>query len=361
MDQEKNNNYLVSVIIPVYNCENYLSSCIESVMSQSYKNIELILVDDGSTDQSTKMCDELSKSDNRIKTIHQQNSGPAAARNRGIDMASGEYIFFLDSDDIIDRESIEILVDAYREHNPDLVMSNFNKLEHNGQYIEQKVSFDTDNIAFTGQTKELNNRDMVGFVRHFLKYPSNHLISYCWARLYKTSIIKKTKLRANADMRLFEDFVFNLDYLQNVNKTIFVNRSLYTYCLHSGHISASMSIVNAKSLLHDMTIFRSKTSDYLQSADIKNSEKEIGHTLVHYAIIFIIRTCRQITKETKKRIYTEIKKLITSPILRDGLQHYASSRGNSKLMPILMRLKQINLLMYFCKRRANKRYGKLSK
>src|SRR3989339_192818 len=116
---------LVSVIVPVYNAEKFLKRSIESVINQSYNNLELILVNDGSNDKSEVICEQYALLDRRIKVITQKNKGPAAARNTGVSNASGECIFFLDADDFIATRTLEILISEYSAHQPDLVMSNF--------------------------------------------------------------------------------------------------------------------------------------------------------------------------------------------------------------------------------------------
>lgn len=358
-------NGLISVIVPAYNGEKYLNRCLGSIIDQTYKKIEIILVDDGSTDNSGKICNEYALADNRIKVIWQKNSGPAAARNTGIRQTKGEFVFFLDADDFIEKNAIETLVAKYNQFRPDLVMANFSKLENNGEIIKQSVSFRPDDGPFEHQIKELSKKDIVAYVRHFLKHPSNHLISYCWARLYKLSIIRNNNISANEDMCLFEDFVFNLDYLKHTNKVVFVNESLYTYTMHNNHVSASMAIINRDSLSHDMNMFKTKASEFLQQANADKTmntfdiKKEIGHALVHYAIIFLIRSCRQITRHNRKMIYNEIDKIINAPILRDSLRYYSPSKGNSKILPLLMKFRLVDLIIYFCKHRAYKRYGKL--
>jgi glycosyltransferase involved in cell wall biosynthesis len=351
---------LISVIVPIYNAEKFLHKSIESVINQSYESIELILINDGSTDSSEMICHKYALADNRIKVISQKNSGPAAARNTGIHYATGDFVFFLDADDFIEKNALEILVAKYNQYRPELVMANFSKLENNGKIIKQSVSFRPDDEPFAHQIKELSKIDTVAYVRHFLKHPSNHLISYCWGRLYKLSIIKNNGIFSNEDMRLFEDFVFNLDYLKYANEIAFVNESLYTYTMHNNYISASMAIINADSLLHDMNVFKAKASEFLQRAmntlDIK---KEIGHALIHYVIIFLIRSCRQITRYNRKMIYNEIDKIVNAPILRENLKYYSPSKGNSRILPLLMKLKLVGLIIFYCKHKAYKRYGKL--
>lgn len=354
---------LVSVVVPVYNAEHFLGKSIESVTNQSYKNIELILVNDGSTDNSETICNTYALADNRIKVISQENSGPAAARNTGIRHATGDFVFFLDADDFIDRNALALLVAQYNEYKPDLVMGNFCKRENNGETVNIRATFHPDDKPFEGKIKKLTKSDIVSYVRHFLKHPSNHLISYCWARLYKLSVIKNNNIYAHEDMRLFEDFVFNLEYLKHTNEIIFVNEPLYTYTMHNSHVSASMAIVNGDSLLHDMNIFRAKTAEFFQTVNTgtlsaDTVDKEIGHALIHYVIIFFIRSCRLFTRDNRRKIYNEIDKITHAPILRGSLPYYAPSKGNSRVLPLLMKLKLIDLVVFVCRFKAYKRYGK---
>lgn len=352
---------LISVIVPVYNAEKFLNKSIESVINQRYKNVELILVNDGSTDNSEAICNKYALADNRIKVISQENRGPSAARNTGIRHAVGTFVFFLDADDFIDSKAMEILITAYNQYQPDLVMGNFCKLENNGEILNKSVTFHPDDMPYEQKIKILSKADVVSYVRHFLKHPSNHLISYCWARLYKLSVIKNNTIFAHEDMRLFEDFVFNLEYLKHTNEIVFVNEPLYTYTMHNNHVSASMSIIKGDSLLHDMNVFKIKASEFLQLTNTMNTvniKKEIGHALIHYVIIFLIRSCRLVTRHTRKRIYEEIDKIINAPILKDSLPYYSPSKGNSRILPVLMRLKLIGFIMFVCRHKAYKRYGK---
>ncbi len=131
------NQALVSVIIPVYNVENYLCECIDSVINQTYRNIEIILVDDGSTDSSGKICEEYLDNDPRVTVINQKNSGPSKTRNTGIDNANGKYIYFLDSDDYIESDAVELLVTTAESNKADLVFFGAHSFTDSGNDIKQ--------------------------------------------------------------------------------------------------------------------------------------------------------------------------------------------------------------------------------
>ncbi len=357
------NKGLISVIIPVYNSGRFLNAAIESVIKQSYANIELVLVNDGSTDNSGAICEKYAMADKRIQIISQKNSGPAGARNAGVRNAVGEFIFFLDADDLIEKDAFEILMAEYGKSFPDLVICNFKKIENDGRIVKQNAIFCPGCAPLEDKIRELDREDIANYVRHFLNYPSNHLISYCWARLYKADIIKKYDIIANESMRLFEDYIFNLEYLSHINKAIFVNRDLYTYTMHNAHVSASMAILNAGSLLHDMEIFQKNTLEFFNQSEIGlqcaiNIKKEIGHALIHYAIIFMVRTCRLENKENTEKIHFEINKLINDSLFQESLKSYAPRGKNSVILPFLAKMKLVDLIVLYCKYKAYERYGK---
>ncbi len=122
---------LISIIIPVYNVERYLRECIDSIIAQTYKNLEIILVDDGSSDKSGEICDEYSKKDSRIKVIHKKNGGLSDARNVALDIAKGDYIGFIDSDDYIEKDMFQILYNLAEEYNAEISSISFYKMLEN--------------------------------------------------------------------------------------------------------------------------------------------------------------------------------------------------------------------------------------
>jgi len=355
--------YKISVIVPVYNAEKFLKRSINSVLEQTHQNIELILVDDESTDNSINICQQYAQIDSRVKLFKQKNGGPSAARNTGLKYISGEYLFFLDADDFLELDAFQNLLKFYENSDADLILGNFQKLETNGQIVKQEAVFEMEGTNLESESRELTKNKINEYIRHFFRYPSNHLISYCWARLYKTSIIKKYQIKANSEMRLFEDFVLNLEYLKHTEKLIFVNKPVYNYVMHNSHLSASMGILNSKRLLYDMEIFKEKVESYFNKYKTEYSEfqikKEIAHTLMHYLIIFFIRSCRDIRGNNFEKIKTEFKSMLDSRIFSESIPLYNPSKGNSKLIPFLMKLKQIKLLILVCNKRAVKRYGKL--
>ena len=126
---------MISVIVPVYNVEKYLRQCLDSIVAQTYRDLEIILVDDGSIDASGAICDEYAVRDSRIKVVHQPNRGLSSARNTGLDLVSGEYTFFIDSDDWIHEKALERLLLAQAKTNADLVLCNYQRVDEAGNAI----------------------------------------------------------------------------------------------------------------------------------------------------------------------------------------------------------------------------------
>lgn len=352
----------ISVIVPVYNAEPFLQRCLESVLAQTHPQIELILVDDGSTDASMELCRHFAAEHPGVCVLSQKNRGPAAARNAGVKATSGEFVFFLDADDCIASDTLAALLAAQKRHGTDLVLGGFCKEEADGRCREQQISFAPDLPPFTGQETELSPADMTLFVRHFLKHPSNHLVSYCWGRLYRLQTIRQHGLQARESMRLFEDFVYNLDCMRYMKSMSFVNRPLYTYVMHDQHVSASMATLHAESLVHDMEIFRTHTVAFLRDLEkltnTEEEEKAVGHALIHYAIIFLVRSCWRLGSSDSKGLYSEIRKFLKAPIVQNSLRHYQVLPGYSRIVPALMRWRLVRPLMHICHYKACKRYGR---
>ena len=159
-------NNLISVIIPVFNAEKFLQTSIESVINQTYRNIEIILINDGSSDESAKICDNYSDQDSRIKVFHKSNAGPAAARNLGIEIASGGLIFFIDADDCITSDALEKLENIYEKNLANIVIGNFEKIRFNNS----EINYDNELI----KDVLLDKQAIINYVRSYLKKPNKH-------------------------------------------------------------------------------------------------------------------------------------------------------------------------------------------
>lgn len=210
---------VISVIVPVYNVEKVLYHCIESILNQTFDDFELILVDDGSTDNSGKICDEYSEKDNRIRVIHKPNGGVSSARNAGIEAAKGEYICFVDSDDYLESNYLKELIETKKKY-PDFdnVWCGFQTVE---DYLKSNI-----NTVASEYNKDYSFSDLSSIMDLCEKW----LIQMPWNKLFETKIIKENNLLFPPELSLGEDYIFNLRYLDCTNgKIAVVNKPLYDY------------------------------------------------------------------------------------------------------------------------------------
>jgi len=212
----------ISVIIPIYNTEKYLPQCIESVLVQSYNNFELILVNDGSTDNSGRICDNYAKKDERIKVFHKKNGGVTSARAFGVEKAKGEYINFVDSDDTIPEHSLLSLIKIAQKNALDIITANYIKI--NGSKVKYKINFDNHLSIF----KQSEYMKALAQVR---------IMNAPWAKLFKKELFDNYTFNLNREIVAFEDLIMNIRLALRANAIGYVNTSVYNY--HKRENSAS--------------------------------------------------------------------------------------------------------------------------
>lgn len=231
-------NPMISVIIPVYNAENYLNRCIESVLASTYTDFELLLINDGSTDHSLNICRRYKEKDNRITVISQENQGVSAARNLGLRICKGDWIIFIDSDDYISDDFLET-VSRNEYQDKDLILFDFAPTGQNHSAKEQ---------AFTGtrtkdiQTLNFKQEDMPKLIQRILvpeplaKYGNTDFRSPC-ARAYRKSIIDRYSIRFSQSITIGEDLLFNLAYQLRAGSCVYIPKPVYYYDMHTGSSS----------------------------------------------------------------------------------------------------------------------------
>lgn len=213
-------NLIISIIIPVYNTGNYLQECIDSVRQQSYKNLELIFINDGSTDNSSAILSKAIESDSRIKVIEQENSGLSAARNRGLREASGDYIMFLDSDDWIDKETCEIALGKMKLYDADVVFWSYVR-EYRDKSLKTPLFGDKEIIWQSNEIQRLFQR-MVGLTGKELAEPqkTDSLIT-AWGKIYKKNVLKNIEF---VDTKIIgtEDALFNIQVFSQIQSAVYI-------------------------------------------------------------------------------------------------------------------------------------------
>lgn len=209
----------VSVIVPIYNAEKYIEECIKSIVNQTYNDLEILCVFDGSTDESYKICEKFSKKDSRVILINKVNGGVSSARNLGIELSHGEFIMFVDADDYLEKDCIEKAVELLEKHNADIVQVGYFRdiKDKNNKIIEIYEDASKDDFELS-----------IISMKHDVEMPKEVFQFRCvWGKLYKRELIKEIKFKT--DTYFFEDGLFNLEILENVQKITCTTEQLYYY------------------------------------------------------------------------------------------------------------------------------------
>lgn len=223
----------ISVIIPIYNVECYLKKCLDSVINQTYNNLEIILIDDGSPDKCGIICDEYAKNDSRIRVIHKKNGGLSAARNDALKLVTGKWISFVDSDDYCELDLYEKILPLAVEHDADIVLYGIYRGTVTGEIPVHPFSkeFVTENKEFIS---ELQQSALNG--RYTPISTSKWCQGYPWDKLFKASLILDNRLEFSTKVRANEDVIFNIHAFQFAKKIVYVDSLLYHFCFNPNSI-----------------------------------------------------------------------------------------------------------------------------
>ena len=209
------NSEKISVIVPVYNAEKYLEKCINSILNQTYSNLEIILVNDGSKDKSLELMEKFKNQDDRIFIINKENAGVSSARNRGIEVASGKYVIFIDADDYIEKNMFEVLKDDLFKNNVDISMCGYRNIDING------------NILYESKPMEEKYFDTKTFRRNLFK--DTYYRELICNKLFRLEIIKEHNIRFHEDIHINENILFLLDFSKYAFRYSYGNEILYNF------------------------------------------------------------------------------------------------------------------------------------
>ncbi|MBQ9784237.1 MAG: glycosyltransferase [Clostridia bacterium] len=239
---------MISIVMPVYNAAAFLAPMLDSVLNQSYRDVELILVNDGSTDNSSEICHEYAKRFPAVKVFDLENGGPSRARNFGVAQASGEFVWFMDSDDVLAQGALERAVQAQAQHDADVVIGGMNfcftyKNETVPKAIERELVLDSD-----------------GFIRNYrLLYLKNY-ISALWNKLIRRSLITENDIVMDERLRTYEDYLYCMDVLRQSQKTVCLPDVFYHYQLRD---AASLSRRYKPNVLESFRILSGRLDEYI--------------------------------------------------------------------------------------------------
>jgi len=295
----------VSIIVPVYNAQKYLDKCIKSIINQTYRNCEIILINDGSTDNSLNICMEYEKKHSNIMIINQENGGPSIARNNGIKNASGKYLVFVDSDDEIQNNMIEKMVANLEKNQVDLVVAGVKKIFYKNSQIAQ--------IKEIKYQKTLLN-DFDEIVNYFWPIFDKNGFNALWNKIYKLDIIKKNNIRLDNSLNMGEDYLFNLNYIVNAKKVLISDEILYNYKIEYNILTNKFE----EDLFEHRMIIWNKTQETLKNNNCLKDANDMKYLYVKFIyaqIIMLSHPNCTYTKEKKKEIIDNMYNEMTKEIL----------------------------------------------
>jgi glycosyltransferase involved in cell wall biosynthesis len=308
----------VSVIIPVYNTENYLNACVDSILQQVDVSIEIILVDDGSTDSSPTICDDYAQKHENIHALHIQNSGPATAKNEGLKLAQGNYIALTDSDDRMEPLMLHKMVNAGYEKDADIVCCNYKQIDE-----QCNVS----HLNSTNQQYVLNHEE--GLIHFFSK---NKIYSQCWTKLYKRQMLTDNHIENDPGLRTDEDFIFNIRAFVHAKTTVIVDEPLYEYT----HLESSLAHAYFKKDISQYIDNRIQRVKVTQNT-VKNESYDIKHWSTVHIIMYYNELLGKVALFSEyysdKRVKDILRFIKQNKAILD--QHYALC-GFSKIGKILI-------------------------
>lgn len=321
-----NEKELVSIIIPIYNCQLFLKRIIDSILNQTYKNFELILIDDGSTDNSRKILEDLKNRDERINVIYKNNTGVSDTRNVGIEIAKGEYITFFDADDYVEKTFLEDVINIYKIYDVDLVVTGF------FSEIEGKNTNGNDKINMRTKLYESFNQIKLDFVKMW----DRQMLYNVWNKLYLKSIIDKYNIKF-PKYNWGEDVEFNRNYLLHIN-TIYITENCYYHYIRE-RIGAVTNRYNEKmfdirkneffEFNNYFDKFGLTKNEYLEFSYRRYLERTLGCVENYFS-----KSCNLDFIEK----YNKIKAIVKDEITRQALKKAKLTSKKTKVMVIPYKL-----------------------
>lgn len=290
----------VSVIVPVYNAEKYLPRCLQSIESQTYTDLEIVLVDDGSTDASGRICDDFAAKDTRVKVIHQDNRGQWAARNAGQDASTGEYLFFPDADDYFHRDIVRLMYDALNRND-----------EYDLAIVREKKTWQTNEDVCSTIEPHLFEQTRDTLIKNLFVRTNDRYYVYMWNKLFRRRLINDLRTR---EYVRFEDFDFIFRALLKTSKALLIDNDLYFWFQHHG----SLSNASCSPLLDSACQVRVSFRNYLEIPSDNAVYLSLLLSRMYRAMVFwkaramaekntslVFRECREYERVTRSDYLTD--------------------------------------------------------
>lgn len=335
------NNPEISVIVPVYKVEKYLNKCIDSILAQTFKDFELILIDDGSPDSCGEICDEYARNDNRIKVIHSENRGAANARNLGLNEATGKYIGFVDSDDWIDNKIYEVMFNNIIDKNVDIIFCKLINVDMNQEcsLVEEKI--------VKGYIKDISSQLIAPLIGNRLdKYDEKRVGSNIYRCLFKRKIINENNIRFKKKLVYGEDTLFIINYLDKCNNAYIVDKYLYYYRQNN----TSLTKRYKQNFFHSISSYFnyldefSNREKYLNDENIQKRIEALKTTYIYISLVNEFSSKNNIKYKEKCKA---VNKILDSEVAK---KHYIFSNIINYPLKIMIVMMFFKLRLYRLKK-----------
>lgn len=322
----------ISVIVPVYNSQEHIARCIDSICAQTYDNFELILIDDGSTDQSGMICDIYAEKDSRIRVFHQSNSGAASARNKGIQLAKGKYLMFCDSDDMVSSMWMERLI-AYMEKSDVLPI---------GAYC--------DNVKQLGKYKRMSVPDsqIMDSSNYFL-YNQAGIAGFLCNALYCREVVVDNKIRIREKHSCGdynEDLIFALTYITKIKKIVYTGYTDYLYASHENSLSKSYSLYYFEKHQEKYLLW----SEFIRSHSMLNQKQmqcELASKMLYYFLRALQMEIDNVRLNNSLKVYRRFAAIVKSEVLQECVNVADSSSENKHIIACIKKRKILQLWLFY--------------
>ena len=315
---------LVSVVIPIYKVEKYLERCLQSVTSQTYTNLQIILVNDGSPDRCPQICDEWAEKDSRITVIHKDNHGLGEARNSGLEKATGEYICFFDSDDYIERETIAHAYSLAKKEQADLVIYGWKSIDAQGNVVGQEIPTPTKAVYVGAEVQKVFLPEVIA--ENPTTGKSFHIVLSAWRVFFSMDLIRRTKWRFVSEKEIVSEDVYSLlELYRDVQKVAILYEALYCYCTNENSVSRAYR----KDRYEKNRIFYLKCLELCEKQEYTNEVKRrckvpfLSNTIAAMKQIVAHFSCY-------KRALPELQKIIDDDVLQQVLDEKKKDAENIK-------------------------------
>ncbi|MBR5272376.1 MAG: glycosyltransferase [Clostridia bacterium] len=347
---------LITVIVPIYKAEKFLLRCVSSIQNQTYKNLEIILVDDGSPDNCWELCQQFARQDSRIKIFHKENAGQGLARNDGLDMATGDYVTFIDSDDWISEDHIENLYSAIVENNADVALGNHTKVFANGETQTKMLSLKEG--VYEGQS--IVDEILLPLIGADTKNSKDILVNSSTSmNLYKMDVIRTNNIRYVSERyAVAEDFYFNVDFYHYSKRVVFTKECGYFYFQNFESTGEKYNPKRFERTLNYYSVICERVERY-------GLADRVGHRIGRSFLMKIRVAIRHITNSDmpRKEKLCRIEEILTNEVVHSVLLSYPIEDYNRsmRLLAKFMRAQRVRGVYRLMRSRENARNSKVLK